>query len=574
MASIALLFGAILLYSANVNAETEEFCSVRIESPKGISFSETERLWICGDPTSEAWSTIPVSQKKLFLKNFLQSRGFHNPKFKQESNLLIVDAGVETKVKEFRALHAPPELIIKKRRRLLGQTLSPAILSDVENWIKREMQYNGYPCPALESKAIIDEGAIEIDIKSGDIYHFTYIPSEGEVDIQQEILERFTAFREGQRFDIRLLELSSRRILEQGLYTSTFYDVICSEDQTRIVRRFIPALPRLLTVGVGADTEQGPRARARFRRVRIGHAANVWESKIFASFRQQNLTSRFRWHFSRDLSSRLSLLPQLTIERKDEKRFETVSFRFGSLLGNGWEQEQFSLDVEAGPILEQTTTYRGVGKRHKTIGKIATQIDALSHMFEFYSSSPRAGWRVQMETTSQFPGYFAEQFVHRAWLRHHVLFNIAGYDPPLLILGLRGYFASFFLNQRELVPPDIPISDRFFLGGDDDIRGFARQEIPNNDIGFFTALYEGIELRAGEWFSIPLQPFIFFDIAKGGSRSRHLEAPLYYAPGTGLRYDSLIGTIRSSLGYGLVSGGAQDEVKENLQFFFSFGKEF
>ncbi len=568
------LFGAFL---PKAEAAVQNLCNIVIEAPaeKTIDFSETETDWLCGTDASPNWQQIPLNQKIAMLKNFLQARGYHEPEFKITARKLYVNTGKHATVKHFTVERAPPELHWKKRRRIKDKPLSPNTLDELENWTKRELQTIGYPCPNVSGLAVTDTESILINVDAGKTYHFGKITPEGVLDLPEDILERFTAFREGQPFDIRLLELSSRRILEQNLYTSSYYDIRCfPNDRLEVVRRFLPAKPRLLTIGAGFDTERGPIARARFQRVRIGHSANSWETVLLASLREQDFDSRFNWYFSPNLDSRLHLIPRISYERHNEKNFESLSYSLGTHLANGWEFENLQLTGEAGPAIERVHTIRGIGPDRENIVKVEGMLTATSHLFEYYTSSPRTGWSMALSTSSQIRKLFSNENIHRGQFTHHILWNLGDFDPPLLVFGWRSFLGSYFMDPNIVSADDIPVNERFFLGGSDDIRGFGRKELPRNNVGFLTALYEGFELRAGDWFDVPVQPLVFFDVAKGDVRNKHLQSPTYYAPGLGVRYDSPLGSVRSTLARGYTSDRSLPDSNPKFQFYFSFGKEF
>lgn len=556
-----------------------DLCGIHFENSPDLDFSKTEEEWLCGKEDTAAWKTIPLTQKKFFLLRFLQDRGFHQPSFREEGDTLVATTGPRLTAKEFRVLAAPPELDWKKRRRLIGRSLTPSLLDEAGNWTERELQQSGYPCPRVRSTALTDTGAIEVNAVSGAPHVFGRIESEGGADLPYQIIDRYTAFVTGQRFDVRLLELSSQRILNQDLYLSTYYDISCpqegtSQEELRIVRRFVPAPPRLITAGVGVDTERGPLARARYRRVRIGHAANIWETTLLATLREQKFETRFHWFYSKDLFSPLRLMPTIAVEREDEERYETTTYRFAPLFANEWEKETLQLGAELGPSFERTVTHRGIAERLVDTGRLIARLRATSHLFEYYASRPREGWNFTIDSSTRVKNYFSKQTFERLALSHEVLWNLGGWDPPFLIFGWRGYAGTYFFREGGGTELAIPLNERFFLGGDSDIRGFGRKEVPANERGFLTALYQGIELRAGEWWTVPLQPLIFLDLAKGGDRPGHLDKPLYYAPGIGLRYQSPIGSIRTTLGRGFVVNRRAGDAEGGLKFFFSLGKEF
>ncbi len=569
-------FLTLLAPSSLQAAEITKLCNVEIRSGKEIDFSQTEEKWLCGDPDSPNWQQIPIPQQRLFLTAFLQGRGFHNPVFRQEGTTLFVEAGPELEVKAFTVQSAPPEWRWQKRWGIVGETMNPKTLEEASSWSERQLQQRGYPCPLVTPQAFTDTGEIRLGVLAGLPYHFGEVETQGQSDLDPAILERFTAFRPGQLFDIRLLELTSNRILQEDLYLSTYYDVLCDRTQNvQIVRRFVPALPRLFTAGAGFDTQRGVLGRATMKWARLSKAANSLEVTLFGSFREQSLVSRFHYHFPSILSSRLKLVPQFSLRREVEDQYNTITLNLGSNLAHSWEFEDLRLAAEAGPLFERVTTIRGDGPRHVDAIRLVTKTSAMSHLFEYYLSDPREGWMVSLETSTQFAAVLSEQNVHRGVLQHQLLWNVGGWEPPFLILGWRGLLGSYFFNQRSPLPADIPTSQRFRLGGDDDIRGFSRKQLPTGP-GFLTMLYQGFELRTGGWFPLELQPFLFLDVAKGGEAPRKLSHATYYAPGLGLRYNSPIGTIRASLARGFIARPtALDATTEpGLQFFFSFGREF
>jgi translocation and assembly module TamA len=573
-----MFFALPLCGSLAAKAEKGEgdLCGIHFENSPELDFSKTEEEWLCGREDSAAWKTIPFNQKKFFLQRFLQNRGFHQPSFREEGDTLVASSGPRLVAKEFKVTGAPPELNWKRRRRLLDQPLTPSLLDEAGNWTERELQQSGYPCPHVNSNVLTDTGAIEVKAESGPMHSFGRIESEGDTaDIPFQIIDRYTAFLPGQRFDVRLLELSSRRILNQDLYLSTYYDISCPESgQLRIVRRFVPAPPRLITAGVGIDTERGPLARARYRRVRIGPSANIWETTLLATIHEQKLESRFHWFYSDDLASPLRLMPTIAFEREDEERYETSTYRFSPLFANEWEKEKFQLGAELGPSFERTITHRGLADRLVDTGRLIAHVRATSHLFEYYASHPQEGWNLTLDSSTRVKNYFSKETFERLAFTHELLWNLGEMDPPFLVLGLRGYAGTYITPERSGTLLAIPLNERFFLGGDADIRGFGRKSVPANERGFLTSIYEGIELRAGEWWSTPVEPLIFLDLAKGGERPGQLDRPLYYAPGLGLRYQSPIGSIRTTLGRGFVANRRAGDPEGGFQFFLSLGKEF
>lgn len=573
---VLLLFIPFLWASPTDAAEnTEEFCSVRILSEQNLQFSETERRWLCGDASSRGWQSIPNTQKSLFLKSFLQSRGYHSPELKIEKDVLVVNAGPRTTVQTLEIRGAPPSWDWKKRRQLQGRPFTPDTLTEVTKWARRRLQENSYACPQVKSEALIDEALYRLEVLPGPSVQFGFAESRGEEELNPEILDRFTAFFPDQDFDIRLLELTSNRVLQEDLYLSTYYDVLCDlEGNMSLVRRLIPAKPRLLTFGLGFDSEGGALFRSTIRQARRGPTANSLEASLYASLIEQTLTAKHRRFFASDLRSRLHLLSSFTVKHETEDSYESLTTLLGSSLVYGWESRDHRAQIQAGPYLERTDI--SVGGGPSRVETLRANIDATftSHLYEYYLTAPQSGWTVSVNTSSQLQGALAQENVRRVTLQYQVLWNIQGWDPPLMILGWRGFFGSFFIDSANAEISDIPVTQRFFLGGDADLRGFGRKQIDGTGQGYLSALYQGLELRAGDVFPYKLQPLIFIDAALVGAAAAGLKTAIYYSPGIGLRWASPLGAVRSTLGRGFILSPEDDSLQPGYQLFFSFGREF
>jgi translocation and assembly module TamA len=181
-----------------------------------------------------------------------------------------------------------------------------------------------------------------------------------------------------------------------------------------------------------------------------------------------------------------------------------------------------------------------------------------------------------LETSSRINGFLSDLNAHYFLLDAQSNWNLGRFDPPFMVLSWRGFAGTTLASDGTIASDIIPVSMRFYIGGDADIRGFSRKELPFHGRGFYTALYNGIELRAGDVLPLGIQPFILLDVAKGGDESFHLAGELYWSPGFGVRWKSPFGVVRASLAHGFIENGAeeQDPEDEHWQFFASFGQEF
>jgi len=128
--------------------------------------------------------------------------------------------------------------------------------------------------------------------------------------------------------------------------------------------------------------------------------------------------------------------------------------------------------------------------------------------------------------------------------------TLARYQPLfgrfVLLLGAR-FRTSQILDDRA----DLPIQQRYFLGGAADVRSFGQSQLGPTDNGEprggLTALNGTVELRHPITGS--LQAGTFFDIGLVDVRAWTIDAPLGYGVGVGLRYMLPVGPIRLDVAY-------------------------
>lgn len=567
----ALLLGLLLPPSRGAGAAQD--CPGVAFTGDRISLNPVERRLVCGDPGSEAWATVPWAQARRFLTAFLQQRGYQYPIFKVEGGRLLVDPGRITPISRLEGSGLPAGVDLSKRRRVVGAPLTPAMLDVVKGAVAGELRNRGYPCPEVEMSADARTGTVTAHFPGGDIHDASPIEEPVIEGIDPGIFRRFEAFRRDRPLDQRLLAVTSARVVREALFLSSSYDVTCPGRGVRIVHRATAAPPRLIRLGIGIDTEGFARFRARWNHSRIGWRASTAEATLFASRREQSFDARMRLYASP--SSRAYLLPNASAARADELRFETVSAKLSLAPAFTWDDQRLHLEVLAGPALEYADTRRGIGPRGSYFQTFNTRVAATSHLFEHHLREPIAGWRAELDTASRVSGVNSALTAHRARLGTEMLWNLGRFDPPLAVLGLRGWAGTTVVGDREAALRELPPAMRFFIGGNADFRGVGPGEL-GDESGFLSGVYQGLELRTGDLLPYELQPLVFLDAAMAGRGSLHLDRDVYYAPGFGARWATFIGAFRATLARSLVwrRAPATAAGPRHWQFFFSYGREF
>jgi len=528
---------------------------------------------VCGDPDSEAWKETPRAQARRFLTAFLQQRGYLYPSFAEREGRLVVDPGRITAIRRLEGDNLPPGIDLSKRRRVVGAPLTPAMLEAVKATVAADLQNLGYPCPEVEMSADAAGGTVVARFAGGAVHDARSIEEPVLEGIDPGIFRRYEAFERLRPIDPRLFALTSDRIVSEALFLNSSYDVSCGTGGVRIVHRAAIAPPRLIRLGVGVDTEGLARVRARWNHSRIGWRASAAEATLFASKREQSADARMRFYLSP--SSRLYLLPRAVAARADEARFETVSYSVSLGPGLTWDDQTVHLEFQAGPALEYADTRRGIGPQDSYFQTINTHFEATSHLFEQTVRDPRGGFHAELDTASRVSELASSLTAHRFRLGTEKLWNVGRYDPPLAVLGLRGWAGTTVVGDREAAKRELSPAMRFFIGGNSDFRGVGPGEL-GDESGFLTGVYQGLELRAGDLLPWRLQPLVFLDAAMAGRSSLRLDPDVYYAPGFGARWPTVIGAFRVTFARSLVwrRDPATEPGPRHWQFFFSYGREF
>lgn len=548
---------------------------IRFVGREKIKLTDMEIRLVCGDPETEGWGRIPFNQAELFLRAALQQRGYQDPQFMPGPEVLRVDPGRKTRVTTFTVTGLPPGINPGKLRKIKGQLMTPKLLDAARAALLSALQNAGYACPRIVMKGNGGTGELSAGVEPGGVYRFEHVVPAAATGVDPAIFNRYEAFERGRRFDARLLDLTAQRTMGDSLFSSAYFDVACSSDGLTITERVVTGRPQVYKLGVGFDTEGLVIGKAQWQDSRIGARVNSLEASVYASFREQSAVADFRYFIGP--ASRFHVMPTLSVGHQYETQYESLYSEFALLPAMSWDVRSLRAEVSAGPTLEYVHTIRGLGPDRDTYLAFKTRVEFHDHLFEYYASDPRTGWRVALESRSRIAGVDSSITAHRLSVQGEQLWNLGGYDPPGLVLATRCLTQTTLVEHGALAAGQIPFDMRFFMGGDADLRGAGRKDVPADELGLLTAIYDGIELRMGDVLPYGLQPLIFMDGAMGGRRSFQLDPTVYWAPGFGVRWNSPVGSLRATLARGnvwLIDPSAEILLRPQWQFFLSLGKEF
>jgi translocation and assembly module TamA len=577
---LSVLFSfSVMAAEKPVQTEFTQFCE-RIMLEKGAKLEVTgmERRLICGDPKNDTigkpWSDIPAKQAQVFLQSFLQSRGYHNPKFDIRGEKLYVTPGQITKLTSFEIIRPPAHWRQPRRRMIKGEPFTPKLLNDLESWTLREIQNVGYACADVQGFGDPDTGLARVEINENERKRILDVLDLRDTELAPGVADRFNAFRIGDFYSEKLVQLSRRRLLQDGLMQAASFTHECYPNGVIIKRDPVLGPPREFRAGVGGNTDDGLRVRLRGKQIRIGSSASNAEALIDASLRRQLVRTVGRYFYSVS-SPRDSIEPAIQFERRDEEKFESRSWKISTY--HVWNRELSlgNAELRLGPawnILEQR---RGIGAGETTLITLESLLRWQSHDNEYFEQSPRDGSRLEAQLLRTQADWGAPFTATRVAMQGQTLWNFMRYDPPLFVLGLR-YSLGTTRTEEGVSAASLPVQFRFFAGGTEDLRGFNRQTLPRSGAGALTEALAGLEIRAYRMIFKQLDPFIFTDAGKLGSKTAQLDDPIYWSPGAGMRWESPVGVFRVFGAYGIISsrpaGYLGDEGRWRLGL--SYGEEF
>ncbi len=537
-----------------------------------------ERRLLCGDTTEdalgEAWREIPPDQAQYFMRSFLQSRGYHYPKFRTEGENLYVDPGTESTLSEMVIHGAPLEWKIPRKREIIGRTLTPKLLDELQGWAQLEVRDAGYPCARSTSDADPDSGIVDLTIMPHERKRFLGLRDVRPLGVDPIILDRYTAFYTGEWYSESLVRLSQSRIQEDGIAQAITLTAHCVPEGAWVERDAILGLPRQVQVGFGASTEEGAKVRASARQFQIGRNGSTAEINLLATFRLQQLDANFRWYYS-NIYRASYLQPTVTTDHDLEPAYEARNTSVTLFHGWGHELRSGHFSILAGPSWQQSFLTQSFGPATSTTVLAEIHSTWQSHDYEFNHTSPRAGSMLDLSSYTTIQNWGADFTGQRLRVSGEYLWNTFDFDPPLVILATRFSVGSVFL-QNNAPPSSLPLKFLFFAGGNSDLRGFSRQSLPLSGSGALSELLGSFEARFYRLIYRRIDPFIFLDAGEIGAENFALQSPIFYSPGLGLRWESPVGIFRAFAAEPLVKEAPAgfSPIEKKWRFALAYGEEF
>jgi translocation and assembly module TamA len=530
-----------------------------------VSLNDSELKLVCGDPKNPDWKEIPDNQAIFHLKAFLQLRGYYHPTFESQGKQILIVLGERTYVTQLTIKNEPSNFDSKRLRRIVGEVMTPDLLDEVSKRIQQRLQSIGYACPKVQIAGNDVTGELIVTLDSPVPMNLVNVIEEPIKDLDEKIFSRYHAFVVGNIFNQDYLSLTAHRILDQALVQSTYFVTQCDSRGATATQKFVAGPSRLIKIDLGVDTERLFIFRTSWKNARMGKTASNLEFVAKASLRDQQFSAQSAWYLL-PYPSRFYLQPSLFFEHENINPYENILGKIQLAPTITADSQDLGFSFFLGPTLTLSRTFRGIGPTASTYASLSSGVRVSQHYHEWYKSSPRTGFSAEILADVANESIISDFSAEKIQLSFEKLWNFRNYDPPFLVIGLRGFLGTTFRNEN-VTGTKLPIEYRYFLGGSPDLRGFSYREIPGDGEGAGSSISASLELRFTDLLPWNIQPFLFGDAGQVGKEALSLQGPLFWSPGFGIRWESPVGVIRTTLAHGYPE-------PSHWQFYFSFGEEF
>lgn len=546
-----------------------------------MKFNGNDRILFCGDDTP-GWVDIPLKQALYHIETMLKNEAYFNWSYKVVEGKILIQTGKRTKIEAIEFNNFPGhELQEVSYKAVIGEPMTPKMLNEVTSWTARRLRAIGYPCPQINIDAIYKQSKIQVNIEKGPLVYVSKIDRGLPVGINPKALSRFDAISEGQLYNGDYFDLTSRRLIASGVASYSYFSNSCNsllegteyeQSLSTVKQKILLDKPYALTMAIGASTEELPIIKVNWLHTRLNRNASSLFSELYASPLRQSFMTELNLYFFNNLP-RLYFFPNIEIERIAEDVYTALFQRYKMGTGYTYDSVNHRFQTRVAPTFNIEKTYEGTRIDTLHYLSINSSLNMSTHFFEYFKFSPRTGYQLNFDWIIKEDESVTKLNSSEFQLAGHYLKNFGSYDPPIVILGMRFKLATLSLNNIE----DSPQSFRLYLGGDDDIRGFSRKSINNDNKGYISTAYLGFEGRFTSLLPYKLQPFLLFDLAKIGFQTLQYAKPVFYSPGIGMRWESFIGTFRATAARGIIKNNIPSSTintVEGWNYFLSYGRSF
>ncbi|MBF0537633.1 MAG: outer membrane protein assembly factor BamA [Nitrospirae bacterium] len=436
---------------------------------------------------------------------------------------------------------------------------------------------NGYNDVTVELKTDIEDTSVMLtfNIEEGKSYVFGKTIISGNKRTKWQVFRDIIRHRSGEAFNTTTLYEEVKDLYKTGLFTSVDFSVVDGGGQSKdVVFKVNEAKQGVIDYGVGYGEYEGVRGFFNVKYINLGGmnrqiSLNTKVSALGQKYSLSYVEPRFT-------SYALPLTSTLSFEKREELDANTraVKYRLEKYTASTSVEKYLDNNIKAQlsyefNLVKTWDVSPDVELSHEDTGTLVISSLVPSVLFDTRNnrSNPTDGFLIG--ASMKLANALLLSQANFIKLTGNLNYYRETFKGVTLALSLRSG-----IGQGWLRTVDLPIVERFFLGGSTSVRGYAQDTLgPKGSNGYpqggnaFTMT--NLELRfkvAGDFGMVT-----FVDTGNVWNDFKAFNPfDVKYTTGLGLRYMTAIGPLRIDYGYKL--NRARDE--EPGRFYFSIGQAF
>ncbi|WP_250655619.1 autotransporter assembly complex protein TamA [Alkalimarinus coralli] len=417
--------------------------------------------------------------------------------------------------------------IIKDHPLTAGEQLDHSKYDALKKALMQKAQSLGFfDANYTESELLVDvrrnDAQIRLMMKSGERYHFGEVTFDGS-QLSSEFLHTIVPFKQGAPYERELLVSFRRKLYETGYFSSVSVDTerVVREGQKQVNLKVSAedTSQHQFEVGLGFDTDNGPRVRFNWGMPVIGTRGHAWNSTLEVSKPEQEVSATYRIPLQKPLTHFLmfdtGFLHQ-EIESTESSLFNVGVARL-NLKENNW-QLRYGVSADYERYRQSDDDWVDVFYLVPKIGWMRSELDK--------GRSPAHGYRLWLT----FSGSSTELGADASFFKAHA--GVRWLTP----LGKTSFRLLSRLELGGIATDDllkVPVSRRFYTGGDQTVRGYDYRSLATRD--------EEGELIGGRYLNVG-------SLELSGRIAEHWRGAVF--ADSGRAYDDPDESFSSSVGVG------------------------
>lgn len=372
---------------------------------------------------------------------------------------------------------------------------------------------------------------IRIELATGRLYRLGRVEFSGSVPLDDAFLRRFVRFQPGDPWSAPALTELQRALIDSGYFASAevMPQIARTEGEDVPVQvRLRPRKRQKYTLGAGFATDTGPRGRLGWEFRPLNRRGHYLVSRISASPLRQDASASYVIPIRDVRRDRFDISAALENEETDDTR--RISRRFGvarNLNHERW-RETASLSFlnerfDAGGTSGRTTNFLLWG-------------GGWTYALSDGRRPVRRGFLLGIDLKAAADRLFSDVNLLRGELRSKIILPL-GKRGRVLLRGNLGTSVTGAFDQ-------VPVSLRFFAGGDQSVRGYSFMSLGPRDDSDDVVGGQHLLVGSAEYEHVVTGPWraaVFYDV---GNALDDFHGRLARGAGVGLHWASPIGLLR------------------------------